>query len=70
MSFSSFQRTVGQNRSCMGWVPVGGGMLQGKNGRGEIKENAGGGESSNILFDNCKIFCDCHNVPPPSTIKK
>jgi hypothetical protein len=40
-------------------------------GRGEIKEDGKGVNSSMIYFIYCKNFCKYHNVPPSSiTIKK
>jgi hypothetical protein len=38
-------------------------------GRG-VKENGEGVNSIAIYLLSCKNFCKCHNVPPPTTIKK
>jgi hypothetical protein len=35
-----------------------------------LKESSGGVNSSVIYLIHCKNFCKCHNVLPPSTIKK
>jgi hypothetical protein len=34
-----------------------------------IKKSGRGVNSSMIYLIDCKNFCKCHNVPPPSTIK-
>jgi hypothetical protein len=39
-------------------------------GGGRIKENSEGVNSSMIYLIQCKNFCKCHNVPPPSTTIK
>jgi hypothetical protein len=43
--------------------------IPGMEGEG-IKENDGGGEFKYDIFDICKNFCKCHNVPLTSSRKK
>jgi hypothetical protein len=37
---------------------------------GRIRKNGGGVNLSTIFLIYHRNFCKCHNVPPPSTIKK
>jgi hypothetical protein len=39
-------------------------------GGGRIKENGGRGEFKYDIFDYCKNFCKCHNVPQHNTVIK